>query len=867
MNNKKNHINTEKEFISLINRTKITLVYSALGLLFPVGAWLFDLINSGLNISLQSVIDIHHTNPLHYLFDLSPFLFAIVGFVIGSRIDQQYTRNKKLFETQDQNFRVLLDFSEKIGMGDYNAELNVQGSDDIAKILVEMRDKLKGNAKLEQERNWIMKGVAEIGTILREHDDLDELSFEVIKFVIGYLDAVQGAFYVLEEGDDGEDNITMRARYAYNRKKYQLRDYKVGIGLIGQCAFEKDIVHRTEIPEDYVSITSGLVKDKKPNSILLVPLLTDQRLFGVMEFASISKFTEEHIKFVKEISDIIARTIFNIGTNETTRRLLEESQQMSTELQEQQVILQNNAVEMEKTQDQLKKQFEAVENQQKRQHALLAKSSEIITIYDKDGVITFQSPSVESILGYTPAEMVGENDFYRMNPAGEKAVQKMFDSLIVDSDQHLVAEYMYVKKDGKRVWLESTARNLLADPAIKGIVFNSRDITLRRKAEREEAMRGKMQALSENSQDIIMRYDLNGKLLYVNPKLQFYTGARKKDTEGKTLSSLSLHESIKDGWLEILETVKKEHKIISQEVDFPTEEEKLIMMVNAIPEYDKSNKLETVLLVSHDITSRKKQELIIQETNRKITDSINYAKRIQHAIIPIREDIEQDLKEFFMFYKPKDVVSGDFPWYYKKDDLIYFAAVDCTGHGVPGAMMSLIGFLLLNDIVNDIVDWTPSEILDRLNIGVVETLKQHRKENSAADGMDVAICRIDLKNNELQYAGAHRPLYFVRNGELTQYKGDKYAIGGRQYKGDARFTNHSIKLEKEDSVFFFSDGLPDQFGGPENFKFGPKRIRETIVEHHNKPMNEIGEIFESKLEDWMVDQPQFDDVLLIGIRF
>ncbi len=761
---------------------------------------------------------------------------------------------------------MLLEFSEKIGMGDYEAKLDVQGNEGLAKILLEMRDKLKSNAQFEQERNWIMHGVAHVGSILRENDDIEELGLDVIKYITGYLNAVQGAFFILTK-ERGEDILSMRARYAYNRKKFKVQDYKIGIGLIGQCAFEKDIIHRTEIPDDFTSITSGLIKDKKPKSILLVPLITDDRLFGVMEFASIDVFTDEHIKFVREISDIIARTIFNISTNETTRKLLEESQQMSTELQEQQVILQKNAIEMETTQQELQVQFEAVENQQKRQHALLTKSSEIITIYDKDGIITFQSPSVENILGYTAEEMIGENDFYRMNPAGEKAVQAMFDSLIVDSDEQLVAEYMYVKKDGDRVWLESTARNLLSDPAIKGIVFNSRDITLRRKAEKEEAMRGKMQALSENSQDIITRFDLNGKLLYVNPKLHFYTGIRKKESEGKTIKNLDIHDTIRMGWGDILEKVKKEQQIITEEIDFPTNDETLIMQVNAIPEYDKSNKLETMLLVSNDITSRKKQELIIQETNRKITDSINYAKRIQHAIIPVKEEISEDLKEFFMFYKPKDVVSGDFPWYYKKDDLIYFAAVDCTGHGVPGAMMSLIGFLLLNDIVNDIVDWSPSEILDRLNDGVVETLKQNKEGNAAVDGMDVAICRIDLKNDELQYAGAHRPLYFVRDGELEQYKGDKYPIGGRQYKGDAKFANHSIKIKPDDSIFFFSDGLPDQFGGPENFKFGPKRIRETIVENADKPMEEIGAIFETKLEDWMGEQSQFDDVLLIGIRF
>ena len=857
----------DKNLIALVNRKNLLFFSILLGIMFPLIAWVVEINVQDLRFNIHGLKAIHKNNLIIYIVDLAPFVLGGIGYLLGSLIDIQFKRNRFLFLTQERNFNSLLNFAEKIGQGNYNADLENYDNADLSQVLIEMRDKLNKNTLLEKERNWIMKGVAQVGAILREHDEIEELGFEVIKFITGYLNAVQGAFYVLEKDENGEPILEMKARYAYNRKKYQLNRYKIGIGLIGQCAFEKDIIFRTEIPDDYMSITSGLLKDKKPTCILLVPLITNEKLFGVMEFASIEKMTSEHVNFVKENSEIIARTIFNISTNETTRRLLEESQQMSAELKGQQEILQRNAVDMQATQEMLEKQFVEVENQQKKQHALLAKSSEIITIYNKDSNIIFESPSIENILGYTPEEMIGKNDFFRMNHSGEKAVRKIFDEIIVDSKMHPVVEYMYVKKNDEIVWLESTVQNLLADPAIKGIVFNSRDITVRKKAEKEEAMRGKMQALSENSQDIITRFDLKGKMHYVNPKLEYYTGLSKKFSEGKMLKELQLDDTILSGWEDVIKSVKKEKKIVSKEINFNTHDLKLIMQVNGIPEYDKNNEIETVLLVSSDITSRKRQELIIQETNRKITDSINYAKRIQNAIIPMRHEIANDIHNFFLFYKPKDVVSGDFPWYFKKGNLIYFAAVDCTGHGVPGAMMSLIGYLLLNDIVDDIVDLTPSEILDELNNGVVRTLKQNQEGNSAVDGMDVAFCRIDLQSMELQYSGAHRPLYFVRNGELIQYKGDKYAIGGRQYKGEEKFTNHIIKIEKNDSIFFFSDGLPDQFGGPENFKFGPKRIRDLIEENVNKSMPEIEQIFENEFENWKGNEPQFDDVLMIGIRF
>lgn len=261
---------------------------------------------------------------------------------------------------------------------------------------------------------------------------------------------------------------------------------------------------------------------------------------------------------------------------------------------------------------------------------------------------------------------------------------------------------------------------------------------------------------------------------------------------------------------------------------------------------------------------------LIEEQNRKIMDSINYAKRIQKAIIPQHVDLENALGDYFMYYKPKDAVSGDFPWLYERGDYTYIAAVDCTGHGVPGAMMSLIGHLLLNDIVNNTEEYkTPGEILNELHHAVVSTLKQDAPGNKAADGMDVAICRINKDRSEVLYAGAHRPLYKLHEGaeEVIQYKGSKFPIGGMQYAGQNTFEDQKVEVQSGDQLFFFSDGLPDQFGGPNNRKLGPKRIRRLIEENKGKSMTEFNELFENHFMGWMGDQKQMDDVLLIGINF
>jgi len=262
----------------------------------------------------------------------------------------------------------------------------------------------------------------------------------------------------------------------------------------------------------------------------------------------------------------------------------------------------------------------------------------------------------------------------------------------------------------------------------------------------------------------------------------------------------------------------------------------------------------------------KETKKLVDAQHKSITDSINYASRIQDAIIPKYADFRGLFKDFFVFHEAKDVVSGDFPWLYHNDRYTYVGAVDCTGHGVPGAMMSLIGFLLLNDLAshNDI---QPGELITNLHLGVVRTLKQDVDGKQGADGMDIAMCRIDHKENEIEFAGAHRPLYHVSNGELTLFAGDKYPIGGNQYKSRGAFTTYKIKIKEGDCIYFFSDGLTDQFGGPEGMKFGPKRTREILLANSGKDMMQQHAAIREEFDKWMGNHKRIDDLLLIGIKF
>ncbi len=259
-----------------------------------------------------------------------------------------------------------------------------------------------------------------------------------------------------------------------------------------------------------------------------------------------------------------------------------------------------------------------------------------------------------------------------------------------------------------------------------------------------------------------------------------------------------------------------------------------------------------------------KQKEVIELKNKDITDSINYAKRIQEAILPTRENFKSLFPHSFILFKPKDIVSGDFYWLSEKNDRTLIAAADCTGHGVPGAFTSMIGNALLNEIVNDKSIQEPARILDELREGIIKALKQKGAEGENKDGMDISLCSIDLKNKKLEYAGAYNPLFLIRKNELTEIKGDKFPIGISDHQ--SHFKNNEMNLEEGDSIYIFSDGYADQFGGAGGKKYMRKRFKDHLLSIQKLPMEEQGAELNKAIVAWQGAADQVDDILVIGIR-
>jgi len=848
-----------------------------IGLIFPVVAWIIDITINKIDLNIADLWDMHLENPIHFIVDLAPFILGIIFYILINNKNKVTENLYNIIKIRNELISRNSIFAKKIGEGDFSADIEVAEEDIIGTSLLLMRNNLVATYQKENEQNWIAKGKEIISDILRHNNNLYNLAYETVISLVNYTNSVQGAFYIYEEERDILINI---ATFAYNRKKYINQEFKIGQGLVGQAAYEKDIIYRKEIPNDYISISSGIIGDNKPKTILISPLIGDEKLQGVIELASFSNdLPDRTLKLIKETSEIIAQTVFNLKVNTRTEKLLRDSQEMTKLLQKNEEELRRNAQEMalsqkeiEETNRKLAAQIQEVERGQKRLYALLENASEVITIYDSEGIISYESPSIKHILGYDPDDLVGKNGFEVFDDAANRKMKAAFDKLIENPNEPITFEYQFTKSDEEIMWLETTGRNLLSSMAIQGIIFNTRDITVRKIAEKAQRMSGEMQALSENSPDMIVRLSPDGKFFYVNPIVEQFTGVNKNAIIKRSLDEVEIDTEIISFFKDSLKKVISSKQKFETETIFPRIDidEERIVQFNAIPEYNKENELETVLFVAHDITEQKQIQQEIEEKNKSITESINYAQRIQSAIVPNIDSITEHLSKSFVFYLPRDVVSGDLPWFLKNGDDIYISAIDCTGHGVPGALLSFIGYFILNSIVSVGDDLDAGLILDNLHEGVRKTLKQDHPDAEARDGMDIALCKINFNKKELNFSGAHRPLYYLtKQGDFNQYKGTPQAIGGiptRKGK-EKKFENHLINFNLGDKIFFFSDGLPDQIGGEDGRKYKNQRIRDMIVENINYTMDEHKSFFMKDFKEFMGNYKQIDDVLFIGIEF
>lgn len=406
------------------------------------------------------------------------------------------------------------------------------------------------------------------------------------------------------------------------------------------------------------------------------------------------------------------------------------------------------------------------------------------------------------------------------------------------------------------------------------------------------------------SQDAIYISTKSGKFIDINPAGLKMFGYKKEDL--KTMSVLDLYLNPKDRLL-LVNRLDQDGEISDYEVMLKkkSSREPLICLLNTLSIRDNKGEIIAYQGIIRNITARKRaeqdlkkslerldkankklrelnvnletkvkertQELIeekelVDKQNREITQSINYAKRIQISILPDTNTIRTNLPNSFIYYKPKDIVSGDFYWFQSFKTKVILAIVDCTGHGVPGAFMSIIGHTQLNQVIVENGIYEPSVILQELDKKVRTSLNQFKNNSGANDGMELGILSIDFETYKVEFAGAMRPLYYVKKDKLHIIKGDKYSIGGFSTFAK-KFNCHSIPIDKNDSFYIFSDGYPDQFGGPLGKKFKTSNVEKMLSAIHSLSMNEQLKIVEETHNSWRGEEEQVDDILMAGIKF
>jgi len=341
------------------------------------------------------------------------------------------------------------------------------------------------------------------------------------------------------------------------------------------------------------------------------------------------------------------------------------------------------------------------------------------------------------------------------------------------------------------------------------------------------------------------------------------TGQADAQAVGRAVNSGNLFRYITKPWdeMDLNLTVKEALRSYAQERKIADQNLELEKLVSQLKNYNES--LEST--VQQRTAEISKQKKLIQKKNDDMMGSLRYALKIQEAMLPPQSILNETFSENFIFYKPLDIVSGDFYWFTKHENKIIVTAADCTGHGVPGAFMSMLGITFFDEIVNNSHIIAPNEILNKLRANIIKSFHKSGDRAETKDGMDLALLVADLDTMKMEFSGAYNPLVLIRDNEIHVYKADRMPAG-YSIKEQGNFSKTEIDIKKGDALYLYSDGFVDQFGGPRNKKFMAKRFRKLLLEIHRKPMAEQNKILESTLKTWQGGCEQIDDIIVLGIK-
>jgi PAS domain S-box-containing protein len=475
--------------------------------------------------------------------------------------------------------------------------------------------------------------------------------------------------------------------------------------------------------------------------------------------------------------------------------------------------------------------------------------------------------------------------------SAEKSVE--MDKLAREKGVHRF-EWIHQKADGTNFPVEVTLNPIKLVDRNNVLLVVWRDLTEIKKEQEQIKM---LSMVASKTANAVVITDRNGKIEWVNKSFTTISGYTFDEVMGRKPGTFLQGKDTNPDHVANIRQGLKDKLSFSQEIlNYNKQGNPYWIDLSITPILDEKGEIKQYFGIETDITERKaneeaikKQFKLLADKNKKIADSINYAKRIQEALLPRMAQIQTSLPESFVLFMPKDNISGDFYWFAEKEGIQIIIAADCTGHGVPGAFMSMLGISLLNQIVHDKEIHQPHLILDMMHAGVEEMLNQKYEEIKNRDGMDMSICVIDRIKNVVHFAGANNPMYVVSKNKLnfvsktdgntikikenngcilTEIKGDKKSIGGRVIKKNtSSYRKQTFKIDQETHIYLFSDGFADQLGGAENLKLMGKGLKELIFKYHQLPPSEQKNAFTTFFTEWIGEnKKQIDDVLLVGLK-
>jgi len=430
--------------------------------------------------------------------------------------------------------------------------------------------------------------------------------------------------------------------------------------------------------------------------------------------------------------------------------------------------------------------------------------------------------------------------------------------------------FTYKTAKSKEKYTKINARAIYKNNKFNGIEGMIRDVTNDIEYQNKiNELNVQKQVLINNIPSAIYYKDKNLKYLEVNKHFAKLLNLKPDEIIGKSDKEVASENIMTEYEFLDKEIIRTKEPIINYIKKHKDSDGKYHWVsTSKIPYLDSDNNIAGIIGVVRDITEQVEYENSIKESKEKIekahkhiTDNINYAKTIQQALLPAKEVIDSSFNDYFVLFKPKEQVSGDFYYLKKFNDFVIFAVADCTGHGVSGGFLTMLAITNLNDIVSKRSIKNPAQALNLLRDKIKKTYKTFGSENK--NGLDIALCALNTKNNILHYSGAFNPLWIIRNNELIEYKATRNPIGF--YPNEVDFEYHEIQLQKNDSLFIFSDGYVDQFGGDNDKKFTAKRFKQLLLSNSHLPMYEQKNILEETFNKWKGNAEQTDDVVVIGV--